>query len=97
MEVLSNAPIDVLCANETKLDWSFPDHQFKTERYQFPPFRRHRNSKGGRKLIYLWKGFIAKGIPKFEMKKAEPIFIEISTAEKVVHFICLPSSKLLEN
>ena len=97
MEVLSNAPIDVLCVNDTELDSTFPDHQFKTERYQFPPFRRDRNSKGGRKLVYLWKGFIVKGILKFEMKKAESIFIEISTAKKVVHFICLPSYKLLEN
>ena len=47
MEVLSNTPIDVLCVNETKLDSSFPDHQFKIEGYQFPPFRSDRNSKGG--------------------------------------------------
>ena len=49
-EILSNAPIDVLCVDETKLDSSFPDHQFKIEGYQFPPFRRDRNSKGGGKL-----------------------------------------------
>ena len=49
-EVLSNAPIDVLCVDETKLDSSFPDHQFKIEGYQFPPFRGDRNSKGGGKL-----------------------------------------------
>ena len=46
-EVLSNAPIDVLCEDETKQVSSFPDHQFKIEGYQFPPFRRDRNSKGG--------------------------------------------------
>ena len=28
-EILSNVPIDVLCIDETKLDSSFPDHQFK--------------------------------------------------------------------
>ena len=52
--VLSNAPIDVLCVDETKLDSSFPDHQFKIEGDQFPTFRRDRNSKGGE--ISLFKG-----------------------------------------
>ena len=75
-EVLSNAPIDVLCVDETKLDSSFPYHQFKIEGYQFPPFRRDRNSKGGGELVYLREEFIAKGIPKFEMEKAETICIE---------------------
>ena len=28
-EVLSKASIDILCIDETKLDASFPDHQFK--------------------------------------------------------------------
>ena len=46
-EILSNVPIDVLCVDETRLGSSFPDHQFKIEGYQFPPFRRDRNSKGG--------------------------------------------------
>ena len=43
METLSNAPIDVLCVDETKVDSSFLNHQFKTEGYQFLPFRRDRN------------------------------------------------------
>ena len=34
-EILSSAPIDVLCVDETKLDSTFPDHQFKIEGYQF--------------------------------------------------------------
>ena len=45
-EVLSKAPIDVLCVDENKLDSSVPDHQFKNEEHQFPPFRRDRNSRG---------------------------------------------------
>ena len=50
-EILSNVPIDVLCVDETKLGSSFSDHQFKIEGYQFPPFRRDRNSKGGISLF----------------------------------------------
>ena len=45
-ELLSKAPIDTLCVDETKLHASFPHHQFKEPEYQFPPPRRDRNSKG---------------------------------------------------
>ena len=34
-----------LYIDKTKLDTSFPNDQFKIEGYQFPPFRRDRNSK----------------------------------------------------
>ena len=48
-EGLPEASIDILCVDKTKLDASFPDHQFKISGYQFPPVRRDRNSKGGGK------------------------------------------------
>ena len=48
-KVLSKAPIDILRVEETKLDANFPDHQLEIPVYQFPPFRRDRNSKGGGK------------------------------------------------
>ena len=38
-EVLSKAPI-MLCADKTKLDANFADHQFKILGYQFLPLRR---------------------------------------------------------
>ena len=81
-EVLSNAPIDVLCVDETKLDPSCPDHHFKIEGCQFPSFRRDRNSKGGGKLVYLREGFIEKRIPKLETEKAETTCTEITIAKK---------------
>ena len=49
-EVVEKAPIDILCIDETKIDESFPDSQFFIENYQFPPYRRDRNSKGVVKL-----------------------------------------------
>ena len=58
-EILKKTKIDVLCIDETKLDSSFPNHQFKIEGYQFPPLRRDRNSKGGREMVFVWEGFIA--------------------------------------
>ena len=48
-EGLPKASIYILCVDKTKLDASFPDHQFKISGYQFPPIRRDRNSKGGGK------------------------------------------------
>ena len=51
-EVLSNAPIDLLCVDETKLVSSLLDHQFKIQGYQFLPLRRDRNSKDVGKLVY---------------------------------------------
>ena len=70
-EILRKTKIDVLCIDKTKLDSSFPNHQFKTEGYQFPPLRRDRNSKGGGKLVFVREGFIAKQIKNFEMGNAE--------------------------
>ena len=81
-EIFSNAPIDVLCIDETKLESTFPNQQFKIEGYLFPSFRRDTNSKSGGKLVYLRKGFIAKRIPKFETKKVKTICIEITIAKK---------------
>ena len=54
-EVLSKASIDILCVDETKLDASFPDHQFKISGYQFPTVRRDSNSKGGGKKFLFVK------------------------------------------
>ena len=65
-EVLSKAPIDMVRVDETKLDASFPDHQFKISGYQFPPFRRDRSSKGGGKMVFVRKGFFVKQMKNFE-------------------------------
>ena len=35
-QVFSKAQTDILCVDKTKLDGSFPDHQFKISGYQFP-------------------------------------------------------------
>ena len=58
-EILKKTKIDVLCIDETKLDSSFPNHQFRIEGYQFPPLRRDRNSTGGGKTVFVREGFIA--------------------------------------
>ena len=37
---ISTSKIDILCIDETKLDTSFSDSQFKIDGYQFPLFRK---------------------------------------------------------
>ena len=77
-EILKKTKIDVLCIDETKLDSSFPNHQFKIEGYQFLPLRRDRNSKGGEKIVFVREGLIAKQMKNFETKNAETICLELT-------------------
>ena len=44
-DITKKSPIDNLCVDETKLDESFPNPEFKTDAYQYPPLRRDRKSK----------------------------------------------------
>ena len=57
-EVVSKGTIDTLFIDETKLGKRFPDFQFQIENYQFPPFCRNRNPKGG--IVYVRQGLITK-------------------------------------
>ena len=50
-EICHQAPIDIICFDETKLNSSCPDSQFHIDGYQFPPFRRDRNKYGGGKIV----------------------------------------------
>ena len=43
---------DILSIDETKLDDSFPDSQFKINGYQFPFLRRDRGNRGGGKWVF---------------------------------------------
>ena len=67
----------MFCVEETKLDDSFPNSQFILENFQFPPFRRDRNSKEGGKLVYVKQGIIAKRLENLETKFSETICIEL--------------------
>ena len=64
----------MFCVDETKLDNSFPNSQFILENFQF---RRDRNSKGGRKLVYEKQGIIAK-----RLENLETIYIELTISIK---------------
>ena len=81
-EIIAKAPLDVFCVDETNLDDSFPNSQFILENFQFPPFRRDRNSKGGGKLVYVKRGIIAKRLENIETKFSGTICIELTISKK---------------
>ena len=81
-EVLSKASIDILRVYETKLDASFPEHQFKISGYQFPTIIRDHNSKGGGKIDFVHEGFIVKQMKNFETENAETMYLELVIAKK---------------
>ena len=81
-EILHKAPIDISCIDEVKLDEAFPDAQFMIENYQFPPFRRDGNNKGGGKMLFISKELLAKRLEDFEIKSTETICIELLISKK---------------
>ena len=81
-EILHKALIDILCIDETKLNETFPDAQFIIENYQFTPFRRDRNNKGGGKMVFIRKELLAKSLEDFETKSTETILIELLISKK---------------
>ena len=81
-EIIAKAPLDVFCVDETKLDDSFPNSQFILEDFQFPPFLRDRNSKGGGKLVYVKQGIIAERLENLETKYSETICVELTICKK---------------
>ena len=81
-EIIAKAPLDVFCVDETKLDDSIPNSQFILENFQFPPFRRDQNSKGGGKLVYVKQGIISKRSENLETKFSETICIELTISKK---------------
>ena len=52
------------------------------ENYQFSPFRRDRNSKGGGKLVFVKNGLIAKKVKDLETIVSETICIELTITKK---------------
>ena len=65
-KICHQAPIDIICVDETKLHSSYPNSQFHIDGYKLPPFRRDRNKNGGGKIVYVREEFIAKRLVSLE-------------------------------
>ena len=74
--------MDILCIDETKLTIDFPDSSFKIDGYNYPPYRRDRNSKlicrGGGKMVFVKSGLITKRLKFYETPNAETICLELN-------------------
>ena len=81
-EIMTKGPLVLVCIDETKLDESFPAFQFHLENYQFPLFRRDRNSKVGCKLVFAKNGLIAKRVKDLETIVFETIYIELTITKR---------------
>ena len=44
-QICKTAPLEILCVDETKLDSSFPNAQFRIDGYILPPYRSDRDGK----------------------------------------------------
>ena len=71
-----------MCIDKTTLDESFQDSKFKINWYQYLPFRREQTCKGGGKIVYIYKGLIAKRLFELETKSAESICLELIVSRR---------------
>ena len=60
-DIPQKLPTDILRVDETKLDESFPDPEFKTDVCQYPPLRRDIKSKVVGKKCTFAKGLLLTG------------------------------------
>ena len=67
-EVCKKVEIDILCIDETKLDDSFTDSQFKIKGYQFPFLRKDRDNRGGEKFVFIKQGLIVNRLKQLKLK-----------------------------
>ena len=66
--------IDTLCIDESKLDDSFPDSQFKINEYQFPFLRRDRDNRGGGKIVFIKQDLVVNRLKQLELKSQKCFF-----------------------
>ena len=81
-QICKTAALEILCIDETKLDSSFPNSQFRTDGYIFPPYRRDRDNHGGGKMVFIIEGLITKRLGKLETKLSETICLELTVSDK---------------
>ena len=67
-EVCKKVEIDILCIDETKLDDSYTDSQFKIKGYQFPFLRKDRDNRGGEKFVFIKQGLIVNRLKQLKLK-----------------------------
>ena len=72
----------ILCLHETKLDYSYPDSQFKIDGFQYLPLRIDQNRHGGSKMVFIKEGIFNKSLSNYETKTSETICIEVTISKE---------------
>lgn len=72
----------ILCLRETKLDYSYPDSQFKIDGFQYLPLRIDQNRHGGSKMVFIKEGIFNKSLSNYETKTSETICIEVTISKE---------------
>ena len=80
--VLAQTGIELLAVSETKFSENFPDAQFYVEGYNFPPYRRDRNSNGGGLMVFAKKDLITRRIKELKSTKIEIISLELTVSKR---------------
>ena len=73
---------EILCIDDTKLDISFPDSQFKFDGYQFSLFKKDQDSKGGGKIAFVREGIVFKKLSHCKSPTIESICIELTISKR---------------
>ena len=81
-QICKISPLEILCVDETKLDSSFPNSQFRIEGYICPPYRRDRDNHGVGKMVFIREGLITKRLENSETKLSETICLELTVSNK---------------
>ena len=81
-QICKISPLEILCVDETKLDSSFPNSQFRIDGYIFSPYRSDRDNHGGGKIVFIREGLITKRLENLETKISETICLELTVSNK---------------
>ena len=76
-----NNNVDITMISETKIDETFPNAQFCTNRYS-TSYHLHRNSNGGGNLLYVREDIPSKMLEADLQVTFEGFFIEINFKNK---------------
>ena len=67
-QICKISPLEILCVDQTKLDSSFPNSQFRIDGYIYPPYRRDRDNHGGGGIVFIREGLITIRLENLEQK-----------------------------
>ena len=65
-----------------QLDATFPDSQFKIDGYQFPLFRKDRDSKCAGKIVFVREGIVSRRLSHCDSPSIKSVCIELTFSKR---------------